>query len=253
MTGIRPSQENDVVAVVTGAAAGIGQGIALRLAADGKTVGILDIGGADETVDGIERVGGRALAVRCDVTDAQSIEEASAAVASSLGPVSVVVNCAGIYPNRLFAELTFAEWRHVLTVNLDSLFLVCQAFVPQMVDARWGRIVNISSAAVGTTLHGTVAYMASKMGVIGFTRALANDLGDANITVNAVAPGLVSTGTTRRMFEGTPVFDASNEAQVFKRPGEPGDIAGAVSFLASDDASFITGQTIVVDGGRVRL
>jgi len=241
------------VAVVTGAAAGIGQGIALRLAEEGAAVGVLDIGSADETVSSIEREGGRSVAVRCDVADIESVKEASEAVSSSLGLSTILVNAAGIYPNQPFADLTFSEWRRVLTVNLDSLFLVCQAFVPHMVDAGSGRIVNISSAAVGTTMSGTVPYMASKMGVIGFTRALANELGDKNITVNAVAPGLVATDTTRSMFDGTPVFELASEEQIIKRPGEPEDIAGVVSFLASDDASFITGQTIVVDGGRVRV
>jgi NAD(P)-dependent dehydrogenase (short-subunit alcohol dehydrogenase family) len=158
-----------------------------------------------------------------------------------------------IYPNAPFEEVTLEDWRKVMAINLDGPFLVSRAIVPVMRAAGRGRIVNVSSSTVGGTTPGFVPYIASKMGVIGLTRALANDLGDANITVNALALGLTRTAQTEQMWEGTPAFDLAVGGQVIKRVEEPADIVGALSFLTSDEASFITGQTIAVDGGVMRL
>jgi NAD(P)-dependent dehydrogenase (short-subunit alcohol dehydrogenase family) len=241
------------VAVVRGAAAGIGQAVAVRLAEDGARVALLDVGDSEATVALIEAIGGQSLPLRCDVTDEGSVTVAAAAIADGLGDASILANVAGIYPNAPFEQVTFEDWGKVMAINLDGPFLVSRAIVPAMRAAGSGRIVNVSSSTVGGTTPGFVPYIASKMGVIGLTRALANDLGDANITVNALALGLTRTAQTERMWEGTPAFDLAVGGQVIKRVEEPADIVGALSFLTSDEASFITGQTIAVDGAVMRL
>lgn len=247
------NRQHTRVAVVTGGASGIGRAFAERLGADGAAVAVLDVGDASEPVERIQAAGGTALAVRCDVGDPGQVAGAYDLVRSELGPASIVVNSAGIYPHVPFAELDHEEWRRVMRTNLDAMFLVCAAFVPDLRQSGWGRVVNVSSASIALTDPGFVAYMTSKAGVIGFTRALANDLGDDGVTVNAIAPGLIRTPTAEAMWEHTPLFEIAPQSQVIKRAGEPGDLVGALSFLTSDESSFMTGQTLVVDGGRVRL
>jgi NAD(P)-dependent dehydrogenase (short-subunit alcohol dehydrogenase family) len=242
-----------VVAVVTGAAAGIGQGCAIRLAEDGASVALLDVAEAGETQARIADAGGRALAIQCDVTDPNSVADAHAAASAELGTATILANIAGIYPSAPFAEVTFEEWRRVLSINLDGSFLTCKTFAQGMVDSGGGRIVNVSSGVVSTNVPWQVPYFASKMGVIGLTRALANDLGEANVTVNAIAPGVIHTQHVIEMAEGTPLFEMTEMRQAIKRGGEVEDIVGAVSFLTSDAAAFITAQTIVVDGGIMRV
>lgn len=247
------SDKQGVVAVITGAAAGIGQGCAVRLAQEGASVALLDVADASETRERISQSGGRAVAFHCDVTDPKSVADSASAVAEELGTATILLNIAGIYPSVPFADVTYEEWRRVISINLDGSFLTCKAFAPGMVENGSGRIVNISSGVISTNVPWQVPYFASKMGVIGLTRALANDLGESNVTVNAIAPGVIHTQHVIEMAEGTPLFEMTELRQAIKRGGEVEDIVGAVSFLTSDEASFITGQTIVVDGGIMRV
>jgi 3-oxoacyl-[acyl-carrier protein] reductase/(S)-1-phenylethanol dehydrogenase len=242
------------VAVVTGAAAGIGQGCAVRLAEEGAKVALLDIGDASETQRQITDAGGQAITVQCDVSDPQSVEAAAASVKAELGTATILANIAGIYPNAPFENVTFEDWRQVMAINLDGSFLTCKAFAPGMVEAGKGRIVNISSSVIALNVPWQVPYFASKMGVIGLTRALANDLGMAgDITVNAIAPGVIHTPHVIEMAEGTPLFEMTEVRQAIKRGGEIADVVAAVSYLTSPAASFVTGQTLTVDGGIMRV
>ena len=248
----------DKVAVITGGANGIGQAFARRLAQDGVHVAVADIADGRETVALVEAAGRNALAVVCDVACEDSVAAMSKQVQAKFGHVDIVVNCAGIFPQQDFSAMTFADWRRVLAINLDGTYLVTAAFVPGMRARRWGRVVNMASSTFGSVTTGFAHYVASKGGIIGFTRALAGDVAADGITVNAIAPGLTrSPGTIVR----TPrpgfasmdeEFNAVASLQAIKRPEVPDDLVGALSFLTSDDAAFMTGQTLNVDGGRVR-
>jgi NAD(P)-dependent dehydrogenase (short-subunit alcohol dehydrogenase family) len=248
----------DKVAVITGAAGGIGQAFAKRLAEDGVHVVIADLGPGLETVKLVEQAGRQALACKCDVTSQESVAAMAADVQKKFGRCDIVINCAGIFPQLAFDEMKFEDWRRVLSINLDGTFLVTAAFVPGMKQRQWGRIVNMASSTFGSVVTGFVHYVASKGGVIGFTRALATELGPHGITVNAIAPGLTrSPGTLARkprpMFASMEEeFVANANTQAIKRPEVPEDLVGTVSYLTSDDAAFVTGQTLNVDGGRVR-
>jgi len=242
------------VAVVTGAGNGLGRAYALRLAADGARVAVADVDGdaAAATARLIEDAGGTALAVAADVRSEEDVQALAARVRDTLGACAILVNNAGISPNVAFDDLTFADWRGVMAVNVDGMFLTAKALVPQMREHGSGRIVNITSNTYGLVIGGFAHYTASKGAVIGFTRALATDLGGDGITVNAVAPGLTRTEATEAQWEGTTLFADMAERQALRRPGVPTDLAGVISFLASEDSGWITGQTLVVDGGLVR-
>jgi NAD(P)-dependent dehydrogenase (short-subunit alcohol dehydrogenase family) len=248
----------DKVAVITGGANGIGQAFAKRLAEDGVHIAVVDVANGAETVKLVESAGRQALAVTCDVSSEQSVAAMAKQVKAKFGHVDIVVNCAGIFPQKEFAEMTFADWRKVLSINLDGTFLVAAAFVPGMRQRKWGRVVNMASSTLGSVVTGFAHYVASKGGIVGFTRALASDLANHGITVNAIAPGLTrSPGTLARAPRAgfatmDDEFNAVAQMQAIKRPEVPDDLVGAVSFLTSDDAAFITGQTLNVDGGRVR-
>ena len=218
------------VAVVTGGASGIGAAVAEGLAEDGATVEIFDL------ENGV------------DVTDEQSVRQACADVVGRHGRVDVLVNNAGIYPHIPFDEITFAQWRHVLATNLDGVFLCSHAVYPVMRSRRYGRIVNISSATFFIGYAGLSAYVASKGGIIGFTRALASEAGPHDITVNAVTPGLIAT--EKALAEEAEVFDEIVPQQAVGRPGRPEDISDCVRFLVRPESSWITGQTFNVDGGH---
>ncbi len=248
----------DKVAVITGAANGIGQAFAKRLAEDGVHVAIVDLADGKDTVKMVEAAGRQTLAVKCDVSSESAVAEMAKHVNGKFSHVDIVVNCAGIFPQKEFSDMTFADWRKVLATNLDSTFLVTAAFTPGMRARKWGRVVNMASSTLGSVVTGFAHYVASKGGIVGFTRAAATDLAPYGITVNAIAPGLTrSPGTLVR--EPRPgfktmddEFNAVAQMQAIKRPEVPEDLVGAVSFLTSDDAAFITGQTLNVDGGRVR-
>jgi len=248
----------DKVAVITGAAAGIGQAFARRLAQDGVHIVAADIGDASETGRLVKAEGRQFLAVACDITSPEAVATLAQEVERAFGRCDILVNNAGIYPQKKFEDMTFADWRHVMAVNLDSMFLTCSAFVPGMKQRGWGRIVNMASSTFATVVPDHVHYIASKGGVIGFTRALATEYGNAGITVNAIAPSLTrSQGTlSRSPRAGFNSMDSEFEAlarrQAIHRPEVPDDLVGALSFLTSDDAAFVTAQTLYVDGGFVR-
>ncbi|NTG48245.1 SDR family oxidoreductase [Agrobacterium rhizogenes] len=237
-------------AVVTGAANGIGQAYARRLATDGFDIAIADVGDASETKAMIEAAGRRFFSAKVDVTSPSSTAEFATEVAKILPPVTALVNNAGIYPWKPFAETDYDLWRKVISVNLDGPFLMCKAFVPGMVERGFGRIVNVASTTFWLNTTQMTSYVASKGGVIGFTRALAGEVGASGVTVNVIAPGLTNTKTMRA--ENEEIYDYLPKVQAIPRVIEPSDIVGVVSFLCSQDSAFVTGQTIAADGGNVR-
>jgi NAD(P)-dependent dehydrogenase (short-subunit alcohol dehydrogenase family) len=235
------------VALVTGAGQGIGQAIALALAERGARVIVTDLKPPHETAS---KIGAAATSLQLDVT--QEEDWRSASVKSlDFGEVDIVVNNAGYFPNRPFEELDLSTWRKTMATNLDSHFLSAKYFLPAMKKKKWGRFVGISSNMVGLAIPGMSHYIASKMGIIGFMRGLANDVANDGITANAVLPGLTQTQAIAPQSEEQK--RATWEQQAIKRMGEPEDVTGAILFLTSDDAAFITGQAIVVDGGQYRI
>ena len=248
----------DKVAVITGGANGIGLAFAKRLAEDGAHVAIADIAPAEATVKLVEQAGRQALACKCDVASPESVAAMAKAVEGRFGRCDILINCAGIFPQQAFDTMSYAEWRRLLSINLDSVFLCSSAFVPGMKQRKWGRIISMASSTLGSVVTGFVHYVTSKGGIVGFTRALASELGPHGITVNAISPGLTrSPGTLARaprpgMASMEDEYALAATMQAIKRPEVPADLVGTVSFLTSDDAAFMTGQTLNVDGGRVR-
>lgn len=238
------------VAVVSGAAKGIGQELAMQLARRGAALALLDVAALSETCERVESTGGKAVAIRCDVSDGEDWRVAGDVVRKEFGRCDILVNNAGIYPNVHIDDLDFKTWRRTFQVNLDSMFLSAKVFVPMMRENRWGRIVNLSSTSIVTDAVGVSHYMATKMGVIGFTRGLANDLGKDLITVNAVAPALTATPGTSAIPQT--VRDGIVSRQALKRLALPSDIVGPILFLTSEDGRFMTGQLLAVDGGMMK-
>ncbi|MGC4807584.1 3-oxoacyl-ACP reductase FabG [Micromonospora sp. DT233] len=245
----------DRIAVVTGGAQGIGAATAHRLAAEGATVAVVDLdaGRAQAVADELVAAGGRALGLGCDVTDADAVAATTARVIETYGGLHVLVNNAGITRDNLLFKMPLAEWESVLTTNLTSMFLCCQAVQGQMVAARYGRIVNLSSrSALGN--RGQVNYAAAKAGVQGLTATLALELGPFGVTVNAVAPGYVATAMTAATAQRVGSSPEDHQRMVaehtpLRRVAQPSEIASVIAFLASDDASYVSGQTLYVNGG----
>lgn len=230
-------------AVVTGGASGIGLAIAQRLRSDGFHVAALDRNAAAEDDS----------AYRADVTDPDSLAEVLGAVRAKLGPVTVLVNAAGVDGFKRFQNIDFAEWQRVIEVNLHGVFHTIQAVLPDMIEAGWGRIVNISSSSAQSGQPFMSHYVSSKSAVNGLTKSLALELGPSGITVNAVPPGFIDTPMLRRSEErrllGGTVEDHIQRTPV-RRVGKPEDIAATCAFLISEEAGYITGQIIGVNGGR---
>ncbi len=242
------------VAMVTGAAGGIGWPCASRLAADGFHVVAVDLRGADQLVAAVAAAGGSAVAEACDLGDAAALEEMASRVLEREGRCDVLVNCAAHLEMRDFDQLDLALWRQVQAVNVEAAFLLASRFLPAMREHGFGRIVNIVSNTFWSTPGpGMVAYVASKGALVGLTRALAKEVGVQGITVNAVAPGLTPTPATERDVEPEGFEAVRGEQSVKTRVLAPADVAGAVSYLASDDAAMVSGQSIRVDGGLVTL
>ena len=241
------------VAVVTGAASGIGLGIARRLAADGHAVGLLDFNGDGVRAAGSElsAQGHRVSAHDVDVADRGAVERAYGAIRGDLGPVTIVVTGAGIEAFEPVADITPEKWDRVLAVNLTGTFTCVQLAVPDMVAARWGRIVTISSSSAQSGAPNMAHYVASKGGVIGMTRAFARELAGHNITANTIPPTIVDTPMARKgeADGNVPSVEVMAGMVPLGRAGTPEDIADACSFLCSDQAGYITGQIIGVNGG----
>jgi len=239
-------------AIVTGAARGIGAGIAQRLASEGATVAVLDLdqAAAEETAAGL---GSGALGLACDVSDADAVEAAVTRVVEDLGGVDVLVNNAGITRDNLLFKMSEDDWDAVMSVHLKGAFLMSRAVQKHMVKATYGRILSLSSvSALGN--RGQANYAAAKMGLQGFTRTLALELGPYGVTANAVAPGYIVTemtdATARRVGVDPEEYRAAAaKANPVRRVGWPEDIAAAVAFLCSEEAGYVTGQTLYVDGG----
>ena len=243
------------VAIVTGAARGIGAATALRLASDGFAVAVVDLkeDEAQGTVAAIEAAGGRALAVGADVGDAEQVQVAVDRIAAELGPPVVLVNNAGVTRDNLLFKMTDADWDLVMRVHLRGSFLMTRAVQQHMVEAQWGRVVNLSStSALGN--RGQANYATAKAGLQGFTKTLAIELGRFGVTANAIAPGFIVTEMTRataaRIGEEWEPYVAKRAAAIpVARAGQPEDIAHTVSFLVSEGAGFVSGQVIYVAGG----
>ncbi|MEN3306468.1 MAG: 3-oxoacyl-[acyl-carrier protein] reductase [Micromonosporaceae bacterium] len=243
------------VAIVTGAARGIGAATATRLAADGLAVAVLDLAQAatEETVKAITGAGGRALGVGANVSDADQVAAAVSRVAAELGEPTVLVNNAGVIRDNLLFKMTDEDWDTVIGVHLRGAFLMSRAAQAYMTKAKWGRIVNLSStSALGN--RGQVNYSAAKAGLQGFTKTLAIELGPFGVTANAIAPGFIVTdmtaATAARVGVPFDVFQKGAAEQIpVRRVGRPEDIAHTVSFLVSDAAGFVSGQVVYVAGG----
>jgi 2-hydroxycyclohexanecarboxyl-CoA dehydrogenase len=243
------------VALVTGAAAGIGQACAIQLARDGCKVGVLDIDEARcaDTIAAIEAEGGTAIALAADISNREQVRAAIAKLRSALGPITVLVNNAGIVDFTPFEEITDEAWDRMFDVNCRGTFIVTQEVLPDMKAAHWGRIVNISSSSAQTGTHVQVHYSASKGAIISYTRSLAEALGPHGITVNNIPPGSVmGTIMSEANRERFPIpIDQLTGNMPVRRLGVVEDLACACSYLCSEGASYVTGQTLGVNGGRV--
>lgn len=228
-------------AVVTGGASGIGAAIAERLRSDGLRVATIDLNAGDEK-----------FSYTADVTDRAAVDAALDEIHAELGPVTVLVNAAGLDRFKKFLDLTFDEWQKVVDVNLNGVFHCTQAVLPDMLEARWGRIVNISSSSTHSGQPFMSPYVAAKSAVNGLTKSLALEYGEFGITVNAVPPGFIDTPMLRKAEKRGFLGDTEKQIQQtpVRRMGRPEDIAAACAFFISEEASYITGQILGVNGGR---
>ncbi len=250
------SEHPSRVGIVTGAASGIGLGIAERLARDGIKVALFDLNAAEaeSEAERIRGEGHEAMAVRVDVADRAAVESGVDEVRAQWGPVTILVNNAGKEGFRRFLDISPDEFESLLRINLVGTFHCCQVVLPDMIEAGWGRIVNISSSSTQSGQPLMAHYVASKSGMVGLTKSLALEFGPSGITVNTIPPGFIDTPMTRRNDEKGRLGPGGMQEAVARTPvrraGLPADIAAACSFLVSDDAGYVTGQIIGVNGGR---
>jgi pyridoxal 4-dehydrogenase len=237
------------VAIVTGAARGIGRATAERLAVDGARVVLVDRD-AEAVQAAASSIGDRTVPLVVDVTDPLAVRNGMEHVLTSHGRVDVLVNNAGVYPHTPFGSLSFDEWRRVMAINLDGMFLMTRSVWAAMVQRGYGRIVNIGSATLWIGYPELAAYIASKGGVVGFTRGLAHEAGAHGITVNCVTPGFIDTEGSRAEDPTGELFDEIVAGQAVKQRGRPDDIVECIAYLVSPTAGYITGQTVNVDGGH---
>ena len=242
------------VALVTGAAAGIGAAIARRLARDGIAIGVVDvlIDDAKKVAAQIVSGGGKAIALQADITDRKQVESAVGKLREAFGPVTILVNNAGITGFVAFEELTEAQWDKMFEVNVKGTFIITQVVLPDMKAAGWGRIVNISSSSAQSGAPRMAHYSASKGAIIALTKTLAREFGPLGITCNNIPPRFVmNTVMSEKAFQNANISrEESIQAGPIRRQGEPEDIAGACAWLVSEEAGYVTGQTIGVNGGR---
>lgn len=242
------------IAIVTGGASGMGKATAERLARDGHAVGVLDVDGtgAEVVVAAIVAAGGKAIALRCDLADRAQIEASVVKTRAELGPVTIVVNNAALESFAPVAEVTEADWDRLMNVNLKAAFALIQIALPDMVAAGWGRVINVSAFGAQIGAPNMALYTATKGGVISMTRSMAVELGRQGITVNSVSPGFIDTPMARRAIDGD-LFPVPYEQIIASYPiprlGRPEEIAAAVAFFASEDAGYVTGQLLGVNGG----
>ncbi len=242
---------NNKVAIVTGAGTGLGKQTSIKLAEKGVTVILAsnDFQSIKETEKTIHALGGKAIAIQTDVSDEESVKSMVQKAGASYGTIDILVNNAAIYPSKPFEEVTVDEWDRVFAVNSRGYFICAQQVLPFMKKQKWGRIINISSITFFLGFENLIHYVSTKGSTIGFTRALAREVGQYGITVNSVAPGAIPTAAE----EIHPDREAYNKriltSQSVKRRGTPEDIANAVLFFASEKSGFISGQNLLVDGG----
>lgn len=240
-------------AVVTGGGAGIGRAIAERLALDGFKVAVLDVDAdaTDDAVASIEKAGGTARGYRADVSDREQVDAALAAARADLGPIAVVVANAAIARQQSFLDMTYEQWSRTLAINLTGTFHTVQSALPDLVEAGWGRVVLIASSSAQRGAPRMAHYAASKGGQFGLAKALAVEFAKAGVTVNTVAPSSIDTPSVRKKRETGAIPSADEMAKYIPvgRTGTGEDIAAAVSYLVSDEASYVTGQTVSVNGG----
>lgn len=243
------SRLKDKIAVITGAAGGMGQGAALKLASEGAHVELLDLKPCDQTLAMVREAGGSAQAQQLDVTDEAALAAAAQAINQRHGRIDILVNNAGkLSPGKPWLQHTRHDLEQMLQVNFIGYFLVTQAFYPLLRHSPQGRVINVASRTYFMANPGQLAYVASKGAVMGMTRVLARELGVDNITVNAVAPGMIATPGTEA-FAPEEAFDRVMQNQAIKKRGQPQHLAGLIAYLASDDAELITGQMMLCDGG----
>jgi 2-hydroxycyclohexanecarboxyl-CoA dehydrogenase len=241
------------VAVITGGASGMGLASAQRLASQGHKVALFDLDGeaAMTAAEELTQTGAHAIGIPVDVTDRPAVDAAMAKVRADLGPIQIVVTSAGFDEFQSFTDITSGAWSRMIDINLTGTFNCIQAAIPDMIAAGWGRIVTISSSSAQSGANRMAHYVASKGGVIGLTKALAVEFAPGGITVNTIPPGFIDTPMARRAEArgDLPSIDAVAARTPVRRAGTPEDIAAACAFLCSDDAGYITGQSIGVNGG----
>jgi len=245
------------VAVITGASQGIGRAVARRYAAEGASVAIIDVNvsGGEETAALINDEGGKALFVRCDISNQPDVNNAAATIKSELGPIDILVNNAGITRPAMLHKMTGAEWHQVIDVHMHGSFYWLQAVVNDMIERQWGRVIFVSSSTAQNGSIGQINYAAAKSAMLGMMRTAARELGKHNILVNAIAPAAATEMTKTIMND--PKFAATREAALkqhpLRRSAEPDEIAPAFVYLASEESSYVTGQVLSVDGGSMMV